>query len=71
MAATLSAIARAALLVSAVSLLPAATAGLAAVDGSSGPDFGKLYTVYQLVKADYVDKTDDEKLIKGAGISPE
>ena len=66
MAATLSAIARAALLVSAVSLLPAATAGLAAVDGSSGPDFGKLYTVYQLVKADYVDKTDDEKLIKGA-----
>ena len=66
MAAKLSAIARAALLVSAVSLLPAATAGLAAVDGSSGPDFGKLYTVYQLVKADYVDKTDDEKLIKGA-----
>ena len=66
MAATLSAIARAALLVSAVSLLPAATAGLAAVDGSSGPDFGRLYTVYQLVKADYVDKTDDEKLIKGA-----
>jgi len=60
------ALARAALLISAVSLIPAATAGLAAVDGRSGPEFGKLYTVYQLVKANYVDKTDDDKLIKGA-----
>lgn len=62
----LPAVARAALLISAVSLIPAATAGLAAVDGRSGPEFGKLYTVYQLVKANYVDKTDDDKLIKGA-----
>ena len=61
-----TALARAALLISAVSLIPATTAGLAAVDGRSGPEFGKLYTVYQLVKANYVDKTDDDKLIKGA-----
>ena len=66
MAGKISAFTRAALLVGAVSLLPAATAGLAAVDGRSGPDFGKLFTVYQLVKANYVDKTEDDKLVKGA-----
>jgi len=59
-------LARAALLVSAVSLLPVATAGLAAIDARSGPEFGKLVTVYQLIKANYVDQTDDDKLIKGA-----
>jgi len=59
-------LARAALLVPTVSLLPAATAGLAAVDGRAGPEFGKLYTIYQIVKADYVDETSDDKLIKGA-----
>ena len=35
-------LARAALLVSAVALLPATTAGLAAVDGRSGAQFGKF-----------------------------
>lgn len=57
---------RAALLVSAVALLPATTAGLAAVDGRSGPQFGKLVAIYQLVKANYVDEVDDDKLLKGA-----
>ncbi|MEP7222213.1 MAG: S41 family peptidase [Novosphingobium sp.] len=57
---------RAALLVSAVSLLPATTAGLAAVDARSGPEFGKIVRVYELIKANYVDPTDDDKLIKGA-----
>jgi len=57
---------RAALLVSAVALLPATTAGLAAVDGRSGPQFGKLVAIYQLVKANYVDQVDDDKLLKGA-----
>ena len=57
---------RAALLVSAVALLPATTAGLAAVDGRSGPQFGRLLTVYQLVKAQYVEPVDDDKLIAGA-----
>ena len=41
---------RAGLLVSAVALLPATTAGLAAVDGRSAPQFNRLITVYQLVK---------------------
>ncbi|HVR90012.1 MAG TPA: S41 family peptidase [Novosphingobium sp.] len=57
---------RAALLVSAVALLPATTAGLAAVDARSGPQFGKLLTIYQLVKANYVEQVDDEKLVNGA-----
>ncbi|MEW9854839.1 S41 family peptidase [Novosphingobium sp. M1R2S20] len=57
---------RASLLVSAVALLPAATAGLAAVDARSGPQFGKLLAIYQLVKDNYVDEVDDSKLLKGA-----
>ena len=66
MAARIAKISRAALLLSAIAMVPVATAGLAAVDGRSGPQFGKLYTIYQLVKANYVDQTDDDKLIKGA-----
>ena len=61
-----SALARCALLAGAVALLPVATAGLAAVDGRVAPQFARLYTVYQLIKADYVDPTDDDKLVKGA-----
>ena len=61
-----SAVARCGLLAGAVALLPVATAGLAAVDGRVAPQFARLYTVYQLIKADYVDQTDDDKLVKGA-----
>lgn len=57
---------RAGLLVSAVALVPATTAGLAAVDGRAAPQFGRLLTVYQLVKAQYVDPVDDDKLVTGA-----
>lgn len=57
---------RASLLVSAIALLPVATAGLAAVDARSGPQFGKLLAIYQLVKDNYVDQVDDDKLLKGA-----
>jgi len=57
---------RAALLVTAVALLPATTAGLAAVDSRSGPQFGKLVAIYQLIKANYVDPVEDDKLLKGA-----
>ena len=57
---------RAGLLVSAVALLPATTAGLAAVEGRSGAQFSRLITVYQLVKAQYVENVDDEKLLSGA-----
>jgi carboxyl-terminal processing protease len=58
--------ARATLLVGAVALLPVTTQGLAAVDSRSGPEFGKLVAVYQLIKQNYVDKVDDDKLLKGA-----
>ncbi|MFM2300802.1 MAG: hypothetical protein RLZZ84_538 [Pseudomonadota bacterium] len=57
---------RSALLVSAVALLPVTTAGLAAVDGRVAPQFGRLLTVYQLVKAQYVEPVEDDKLIDGA-----
>jgi carboxyl-terminal processing protease len=57
---------RASLLVSAVALLPATTAGLAAVDSRSGIQFGKLAAIYRLVKENYVDTVDDEKLLNGA-----
>jgi len=57
---------RAALLLSAVALVPATTAGLAAVDANVSPQFGRLFTIYQLVKANYVQPVDDDKLIKGA-----
>jgi carboxyl-terminal processing protease len=59
-------LARAALLVSAVALLPATTAGLAAVEGRSNAQFNRLFTVYQIVKAQYVESVDDDKLIAGA-----
>jgi carboxyl-terminal processing protease len=61
-----AAILRAGLLLSVVALVPATTAGLAAVDGQVAPGFDRLFTVYQLIKADYVDQTDDDKLVKGA-----
>ena len=57
---------RAALLAGAVALLPATTAGLAAVDSRTGPQFAKLVAIYQLVKANYVDPVDDDELLKGA-----
>lgn len=57
---------RAVLLVSAVAVLPAATSGLAAVDGRANHEFDKLFTIYELVKENYVDQVDDNKLLKGA-----
>lgn len=57
---------RATAMVSAVALIPATTAGLAAVDGRASTQFAKLATVYQLVKLRYVENVDDEKLEEGA-----
>ncbi|MCC6927112.1 S41 family peptidase [Novosphingobium sp.] len=57
---------RATLLVGAVSLIPATTAGLAAVDGRASAQFERLETVYKLVKLRYVEKADDDKLEEGA-----
>ncbi len=62
----LASIARATMLVGAVALIPAATQGLAAVDSRSGPQFGRLVAIYQLIKQNYVDNVDDDKLVKGA-----
>ena len=63
---TIASLIQASLLVSAVALIPATTAGLAAVDGTTGPQFGKLIAIYQLVKENYVDDVKDEDLLKGA-----
>lgn len=57
---------RAAFMVSAVSLIPAATAGIAAADMTVNRDIERFVSVYERVKGDYVDKVTDEQLIKGA-----
>ena len=62
----LAALLRSAALVSAIALIPATTAGLAQVDGRAGPEFAKLFAVYQRIKASYVEPVDDDKLIRGA-----
>ncbi len=66
MAKQVASLLRAAALVCAVALIPAATAGLAAVDARSGPEFGKLLGIYERIKMAYVEPVDDDKLIKGA-----
>lgn len=57
---------RAALAVLAVALVPATTAGLAAVDANTYRELDNFISVFERVRADYVDKVDDQKLIKGA-----
>lgn len=57
---------RSAALVTAVALIPATTAGLAQVDGRAGPEFAKLFAVYQRIQSSYVEPVDNEKLIRGA-----
>ena len=57
---------RAALLVGAVALIPATTAGLAVVDGRASSQFDRLAWVYYKVKAKYVEPVDDQKLEDGA-----
>ena len=59
-------LARSAALVTAVALIPATTAGLARVEGNAGPEFGKLFAVYQRIKASYVEPVEDDVLINGA-----
>ena len=57
---------RAFLTVSAVALVPASTAALAAVDVATYRELDAFMAVFERVRADYVDKVDDKKLIKGA-----
>lgn len=62
----LASLLRASALVAAAALIPATTAGLAAVDGRASAQFERLATVYHLVKSRYVEKVTDEKLEEGA-----
>ncbi len=62
----IAALLRSAALVTAVALIPATTATMAQVDGRAGPEFAKLFAVFQRVKASYVEPVDDEVLIRGA-----
>ncbi len=62
----LAALLRSAALVTAVALVPATTASMARVEANSGPEFAKLFAVYQRVKASYVEPVEDDVLINGA-----
>lgn len=53
-------------LVSAVALIPAATAGLAQVDVRTYRELDQFMSVLERVRAEYVEEVDDEKLIRGA-----
>ena len=57
---------RAAALLTAVAILPVATAGYAQVDSQISPEFAKFFAVYQRIKTSYVEPVDDKKLIEGA-----
>ncbi|MBB4641026.1 S41 family peptidase [Rhizorhapis suberifaciens] len=57
---------KAALLTGALALVPMTTAALAEAEGNSYRTLDEFMDVFQRVRADYVDKVDDEKLIKGA-----
>lgn len=59
-------VARSLALVTAVAMIPIATAGMAQVDSRVAPEFAKLFATYQRIQASYVDEVDDEKLIRGA-----
>ena len=53
-------------LVGALCLVPLATEAMAAADTENYREFDQFFEVFNRVKADYVDKVDDQKLIKGA-----
>jgi carboxyl-terminal processing protease len=62
----IAALLRSAALVTAVALIPATTATMAQVDGRAGPEFAKLFAVFQRVKSSYVEPVEDDVLIRGA-----
>ena len=57
---------RAAALVSAVALVPAATSALSAVDSATYRELDTFMNVFERVRADYVHEVTDADLIKGA-----
>jgi carboxyl-terminal processing protease len=53
-------------LVSAIALIPAATAAIAQVDVSTYRELDQFMSVFERVRAEYVEEVDDERLIRGA-----
>jgi carboxyl-terminal processing protease len=53
-------------LVSAVALIPAATAALAAVDVNTYRELDQFMNVFERVRSEYVEQVDDKVLLKGA-----
>jgi carboxyl-terminal processing protease len=53
-------------LVGAIAFIPAATASMAQVDAGSVREISQLMTVFERVKAEYVDQVTDEQLVRGA-----
>ena len=62
----IAALLQSAALVTAVALIPTATASMAQVDARAGPEFSKLFATYQRIKASYVEPVEDDVLIRGA-----
>ncbi|WP_298470691.1 S41 family peptidase [uncultured Erythrobacter sp.] len=62
----IAALLQSAALVTAVALIPTATASMAQVDGRAGPEFSKLFATYQRIKASYVEPVEDDVLVRGA-----
>jgi len=62
----IAALLRSAALVTAVALVPTATATMAQVDGRAGPEFAKLFATYQRIKTSYVEPVEDDALVRGA-----
>lgn len=53
-------------IVSALALVPVATAAMAQVDTNSYRELDEFMDVFNLIRANYVDKVDDKVLVKGA-----
>jgi carboxyl-terminal processing protease len=53
-------------LVSAVAIIPAATAGFAAVDVGTYRELEQFMTVFERVRSEYVEQVDDKTLMRGA-----
>ncbi len=57
---------RAGLAVSAIALVPATTAALAAIDANTMREMEQFMNVFERVRGEYVEQVDDKTLIKGA-----
>src|SRR3546814_13237919 len=53
-------------LVSAIALIPAATAAIAAVDVDTYRELDQFMDVFERVRSEYVEQVDDKTLIRGA-----